>query len=488
MKANTYSLNMTVMLSRFFSLNIRLQLALIVSASTVVAAVAFYLYVSDLQRSIFVKSFTQATSASLEMMRLSIEAGFANDNLDIVQGVLRRAKQDPLIDFIVITDTADAVIAQYPDSLPMTMQRIQTLSRSRRQSIDDSVIVQSGVWKAERATYTIAGRVIAGFSTAELHLLEKETAEKIGLTALLSLIGGIGVAYLIAFGITRPLERLRGIALQIASGETTLRADERSGGEDVRSLARAFNQMLAQLMASNRRIAEQNLQLEREQQKNEELLLNILPTSIAERLKRGETMIADSHSDVTVVFADIVGFTELAAQYTPSELIDILNRVFSLLDEFSQFYGVEKIKTIGDAYMLVSGAPNPNPLHAEHAALMALEIVEAVYLLSQTLGVDIKVRVGMHSGAVVAGVIGTRKFAYDLWGDTVNVASRMESHGAVGKVQCSETVYQRLKEHFHFEERGVISIKGKGEMSTYFLVGRKSEELSTLWKSLVQSS
>jgi len=476
------------MLSRFLSLNIRLQLALIVSASTVVAAVAFYLYASNLQRSIFVKSFTQATSASLEMMRLSIEVGFANDNLDIVQGVLSRTKQDPLIEFIIVTDTADVVIAQYPDSLPMTMKRIQTLSRSRRQSIDNSVIVQSGVWKAERATYTIAGRVIAGFSTADIHLLEEETAEKIGVTALLSLIGGIGVAYFIAFGITRPLERLRGIALQIASGETALRADERSGGEDVRSLATAFNQMLAQLMASNKRIAEQKLQLEREQQKNEDLLLNILPKSVAERLKHGETMIADSHPDVTVVFADIVGFTELAAQYPPSELIDILNRVFSLLDEFSQFYGVEKIKTIGDAYMLVSGAPEPNPLHAEHAALMALEILEAVHLLSQTLSVSINVRVGMHCGAVVAGVIGTRKFAYDLWGDTVNVASRMESHGAVGKVQCSEAVYQRLKEHFRFEERGTVSIKGKGAMNTYFLLGRANEEASTVWKGFERPS
>lgn len=203
---------------------------------------------------------------------------------------------------------------------------------------------------------------------------------------------------------------------------------------------------------------------------NERLLLNVLPEAIAVRMKAGETTIAERFSDVTVMFADIVGFTELSAHRSPEEVVDILNRIFSAFDIFSEQYNLEKIKTIGDAYMIVGGAPNPCDDHAESVARLALEMHETVNLLSRSMGLDIALRIGMHTGAVVAGIIGQKKFTYDLWGDTVNTASRMESHGEAGKIHCTEAVMKRLEGRYEFEQREPLEIKGKGQMTTYFLM------------------
>ncbi len=214
----------------------------------------------------------------------------------------------------------------------------------------------------------------------------------------------------------------------------------------------------------NEELAEVNRQ-------NERLLLNVLPEAIAKRMKSGETMIAEYFENVTVLFADIVDFTQLAAKHSPEELVSLLNRIFSAFDIFSEQYNLEKIKTIGDAYMIVGGVPHPNPHHAESVANMALEMLETIHLLSKSLPSPIDIRIGIHTGAVVAGVIGQKKFSYDLWGDTVNTASRMESHGEAGKIHVSETVQRALASTFSFEARGTMEIKGKGVMNTYFLTG-----------------
>lgn len=209
------------------------------------------------------------------------------------------------------------------------------------------------------------------------------------------------------------------------------------------------------------------------QSRADQILLNILPAPIIQRLKAGEQMIADNLVEVTVLFADIVGFTQIAADIPPAEVVDLLNRVFSLFDIFSEQYAVEKIKTIGDAYMIVGGAPEPREEHTEAVADMALEIQTTISLLAYSLNVPVQVRIGIHTGPAVAGIIGKKKFSYDLWGDTVNTASRLESHGEPGKVHVSEAVYQKLKNTYIFQERGTIEIKGKGQMSTFFLIGKQ---------------
>ena len=189
-----------------------------------------------------------------------------------------------------------------------------------------------------------------------------------------------------------------------------------------------------------------------------------------------ENTIADSFTDVTVLFADIVGFTQLSSHLPPDQVVDFLNQIFSRFDRLVEIHQLEKIKTIGDAYLVVSGLPYPRVDHAEAIANMALDMQKAIADFNQETEKNLSIRIGIHTGPVVAGVIGLKKFACDLWGDTVNTASRMESHGIAGKIQVSEATYDRLKKNYNFEERGAITIKGKGEMITYLLLGQKNSE------------
>jgi class 3 adenylate cyclase len=214
--------------------------------------------------------------------------------------------------------------------------------------------------------------------------------------------------------------------------------------------------------------------LEVEMERSESLLLNVLPKPIAERLKDEKGVIADGFQEVTVLFADIVGFTALSSTIAPRELVNILNSIFFEFDELAERYGLEKIKTIGDAYMVAGGLPAPRPDHAEAVADMALAMVECVKRVGARYPFTLDIRVGIHSGPAVAGVIGAKKFSYDVWGDTVNTASRMESHGETGRIQVSRTTADHLREGYELERRGVIPIKGKGEMETFYLLGEKS--------------
>ncbi len=210
------------------------------------------------------------------------------------------------------------------------------------------------------------------------------------------------------------------------------------------------------------------------QEKSERLLLNILPAPIADRLRDEHKPLADGFEDVTVLFADIVGFTPMSTQLSPNALLQRLNRIFSEFDSLAEHHGLEKIKTIGDAYMVAGGLPEHQPDHTQRVARLALAIQDSLAAYARELGEPLSLRIGIHQGPVVAGVIGRKKFIYDLWGDTVNTASRMESHGVAGKIQVSERVYDSLKTDFILESRGLVPIKGKGEMRVYFLLGEQS--------------
>ena len=213
--------------------------------------------------------------------------------------------------------------------------------------------------------------------------------------------------------------------------------------------------------------------LRSEQERSEQLLLNILPRPIAERLKEGQRTIADIFPDVTVLFADLVGFTRMSEQLPPTELVAMLNKIFSMFDQLAEKHGLEKIKTIGDEYMAASGLPMPRADHAEAMAEMALDMLAVIERFNAKRNRGVRIRIGMNCGPVTAGIIGTKKFAYDLWGDTVNIASRMESHGIANAVQVTEATYKRLRHKYAFQRRGIIHVKGKGALCTYFLVGRR---------------
>jgi class 3 adenylate cyclase len=209
-----------------------------------------------------------------------------------------------------------------------------------------------------------------------------------------------------------------------------------------------------------------------EQQRSERLLLNVLPAPIATRLKAGEAVIADAFPEVTVLFADIVDFTRRSRRIGPAQVVATLNELFSAFDALAQRHGLEKIKTIGDAYMVAGGLPTPRPDHAQAIAEMALAMQAEVARRADPSGRPLQLRVGIDTGPVEAGVIGTSKFSYDLWGDTVNTASRMESHGVPGCIQVTERTYQRLRDGYRFQPRGRIPVRGMGEMDTWFLLGR----------------
>lgn len=251
--------------------------------------------------------------------------------------------------------------------------------------------------------------------------------------------------------------------------------------------AAMLEQSLLEVEENRAKIRQQNIELRTlydqivdEQKLSERLLFNVLPHAITERLKmRREEIgdgfsdvIADSFSEATVLFADLVGFTKFSAGVSPERLVVLLNEIFGDYDDIAYARGLEKIKSIGDAYMAAAGVPDPAEDHAARAAHMALDMLEALARFNIRCGCNFETRIGIHSGPVVAGVIGKRKFIYDLWGAAVNTASRMESHGTAGRIQVSEATRSRLGAPFLFEERGSIVVKDMGSVRTWFLTGR----------------
>ena len=205
----------------------------------------------------------------------------------------------------------------------------------------------------------------------------------------------------------------------------------------------------------------------------DELLMNVLPRRIADRLKGGERTIADGINQASVVFVDIAGFTVLSAKLSPHQLVDLLNALFSRFDARLEEFGMEKIKTIGDAYMAASGVLDPTPDHAVQTVRFALAVLDDVEVLNRERGTQLQVRVGIDSGPLVAAVIGTSKFIYDLWGDTVNTASRMESHGSIGRIQITEATYRLVRQDMECEALGTVPVKGKGEIPVWLIKARR---------------
>jgi len=268
-------------------------------------------------------------------------------------------------------------------------------------------------------------------------------------------------ALLMTRQILRPVDALVRAARRVAAGDLAARV-EWKWKDELGMLADTFNSMTKSIREKTELIEQKNAE-------NESLLLNILPSMIAERLKKGEQSIADGFADVTVLFADIVDFTAFSAQTPAAELVSLLNDLFSQFDAASQRRGVEKIKTIGDCYMAVCGLPEPRPDHARVMTEMALDLLRILDEFNRQRGANLQVRIGLNSGPVVAGVIGSTKFIYDLWGDTVNVASRMEASGVPGAIHVTESVYQELCGTYTFEERGLIDLKGKGKLRAWIL-------------------
>jgi len=283
-------------------------------------------------------------------------------------------------------------------------------------------------------------------------------------SAIIGVLAGLLLAFAIANDIAGPILRLTEIAELIKSGDLDARSPI-SSQDEIGILSDTFNSMTTNLQETL-----QSLRIE--QEKSENLLLNILPKDIAELLKNEPHTIADQYSEASILFADVVNFTPMSSKMTPIQLVELLNKVFSQFDDLVEKYDLEKIKTIGDCYMVASGVPRKRADHAHVLTQFGLDMQEIVRQ-SDYFGKKLTFRIGINSGPVVAGVIGRKKFIYDLWGDAVNTASRMESNGSGGLVQITQDTYNLIKEDFDCESRGIINVKGKGELPVWFVHSRK---------------
>ncbi len=295
----------------------------------------------------------------------------------------------------------------------------------------------------------------------------------------------IGMQILIINPVLRLRDALKDAGESISSydRQPTFRELPVSQQDELGEVSAAFNEAFRRITWEIMRRQETEMCLRDEQEKSERLLLNILPVKIVEQLKQQQLpqhqqhqqIIAERFDQVTILFADIVNFTQWASRVSAIDLVTLLNAIFSRFDQLAEHHGLEKIKTIGDAYMVVGGLPTPRPDHAAAIANMALDMLQAISEFQHDNSQPFCLRIGINTGTAVAGVIGIRKFTYDLWGDAVNIASRMESQGVVNQIQVTETTYECLRDRYEFAPRGTISVKGKGDMMTYLLLGKKGD-------------
>jgi class 3 adenylate cyclase len=303
--------------------------------------------------------------------------------------------------------------------------------------------------------------VLAEIDTDEAFAPIVELQRSVSISTLLITLVLLSVGIAVSRTLTRPITALTQAAQAVGVGKVIEPLTQNSQDE-LGELTRQFNQM-----ASN--LYQQRQTIDKQTQENYQLLLNVLPEPIANRLKNGEAKIADAFPSVSVLFADIVGFTDMSRDVPPITILRMLDELFGAFDQAALDCGVEKIKTIGDSYMAVCGMPVPNHQHADHIVELALEILRCLRDFNERNGTQLSMRIGAHSGAVVAGVVGSSKFIYDLWGDTVNMASRMESTGVPDHLQVSESFREHLTKDFNIAFRGELQVKGIGPVNTYLI-------------------
>ena len=315
--------------------------------------------------------------------------------------------------------------------------------------------------------------------------LQKEVHRRVqlGLVLALALLGLLSIGYTVILRLVlRPI-RLLSLAVQQLEQGKFAEIQSIRGVRELNQLVTAFNQMASILHQREKEketaltdLGEKATALEKEKGRTEKLLLNVLPIAIADRLQRGEKVEAETFPEVTVLFADVVGFTKLAAELGPRSVTNLLNELFEIFDDLAEKYKLEKIKTIGDCYMAVAGVPDRSPTHAQQMADFSLEALSILKSQNQKLSRNLQIRIGMHSGTVAAGIIGRKKFAYDLWGDVVNVTNRLEGTAEPMKIHVSESVHARLEDSYLFEDRGEVELRNRGKLRTYYLIGKKVEK------------
>lgn len=454
-------------------MRITLKTKIWITVLAIVMMFVFFIlfYFPEQQEKYHLKNYNKEVQNLVNTVALGVSIALKEQNFEGVQMAMDFVKEDPHLRFVSLlqVDTVwnkeqtnftleKTIFKTYPDSAKVTPALVS----------NDSMLVKTASFE----TPMMNGEIMLGVTTDEIIQSKKQ----IRLTSVIvsTVVFGIGImiGFWLARNISVPVLALRDAANRVGEGDLTQRVRSRSNDE-IGELGLAFNKMVEDLSKAQKEVQEKTKDLTNEKKKSDELLLNILPADTAEELKLTGVAKAKNYESVTVLFADFKDFTTITDNLEPEQVVDELNYCFSAFDRIVQKFGLEKIKTIGDAYMCAGGLPaknNTHPLDVVNAAIEMRDFMEAYQKEKcANQGLCFEIRLGINSGPVVAGIVGFKKFAYDIWGSTVNIASRMESSSEPGKINVSGNTYTLIKEHFNCIHRGRIKAKSMGEIEMYFV-------------------
>lgn len=453
-------------------MRITLKTKIWVTVVAIVMMFAFFIlfYFPAEQEQHLLKNYNKEVQNLANTVALGVKIALTEQNFEGVQTAMEFVKDDPHLRFISLlqSDTIwnnnhsqyhlqKTIFKTYPDSLKINPDTTS----------NDQIIVKDAAF----STPVMNGVILLGFSTKEIAQTKRQIRITSILVSLIVFIIGIVIGFWLARNISVPVLALRDAANKVGEGDLTQRVINTSKDE-IGELGVAFNKMVDDLARTRQQVLERTDELVQEKRKSDELLLNILPAETADELKRTGTAKAKNYEQVTVMFADFKSFTKISEKLSPEKLVAELNYFFTAFDTIMQQYNIEKIKTIGDAYMCAGGLPVTNTTHAKDVVNAAIEMRNLTnsYKGSDGLGeIVYEMRIGINTGPVVAGIVGLKKFAYDIWGDTVNIASRMETCSEPGKINISGATYELIKNDFDCTYRGKISAKNMGDFDMYFV-------------------
>lgn len=445
---------------------------------TVVMMFSFFIlfYFPALQQKYLLKNYNKEIQNLANTVALGVKIAITEQNFEGVQTAMDFVKEDPMLKYVSLlqTDTLwiddhvhyklkTTVFKTYPEHIQVTPNEVS----------NDSTLIK----RANFSAPMMSGQIMLGFSTREIIMSKRQIKVTALVVSSIVFVVGIIIGFWLAKTISVPVLELRDAAHKVGEGDLTQRVKNTSHDE-IGELGQAFNKMVNDLAIARKEVEERTQEALTAKQKTDELLLNILPAETAEELKATGFAKAKNHDLVTVLFADFKDFTVISERMKPEELVHALNDCFSAFDTISVKYGVEKIKTIGDAYMCAGGLPGTNNTHPYDVVNTAIEMREFIKTYNQERlkrsEISFEIRIGINTGPVVAGIVGLKKFAYDIWGDTVNIASRLEGCSETGKINISGSTYQLVKDDYNCTLRGKIWAKGIGEIEMYFVEGPKA--------------
>lgn len=433
---------------------LRFRSQIFIAFVTISLALAFFYYNRNLslQNSILKENFVKNNQLIFKTVKLGLEVGLKSDNFEAINDVFNYAKNQKDLSWIIITDGEKDVFASYPESLNLEQawKEVGLKKFDAKNSIKYTV-------EDQFKTPVTQGRLIISFNTISYHRVKDKLRNDSILLTVVVLFVSILISLIIAKFLITPLEKLQKTIENITSGNFYDKIEVLSNTREIADVSISFNSMMNQL----------NL----ERDKSENLLLNVLPPPIAQRLKNNEETIALSNDSVSIMFADLVGYTAFSSNKTPEEVVFILNNIFMGFDEIIDHLGLEKIKTIGDAYLVAGGLFSEED-QADKMFELAKSFQQVLKQINEKFDAEFKVRIGLHSGPAVAGVLGKIKFSFDVWGNTVNLASRLESNGIPGRIHMSQafidSLHTRGIEMNNLEDNS-FKAKGIGEVKSYIL-------------------